>query len=233
MVTVQLNSRIGFQRTNAWSVRLATRVLMTDLLVLVWVVFGTQIAWLGADTTFLGGVTGARSDIEISYTIVSVALIACWMLALQLYDTRSFRVLGSGGPQEYRSIGDATVRVFGLVAIVAFLIKVDVARGYILIAFPLGLGTLIVSRWLWRQWLGVKRRQGEYSSRVLLAGSAASISTIARELASAPDAGYRVVGACLRGAGALTHIPPGTDVKVYADVDRVLESCGISAPKPS
>lgn len=193
--------------TSKWSAALARRVSVTDALVLVWVVFGVQLAWLGLDSSAMG-FSGSRGDIEISYTLVSLAIIVGWMVALALFDTREYRNLGVG-TQEYRGIADATIRWFGLVAIVAFLFKVDLARGYILMAFPLGLAVLVFSRWLWRQWLGVQRRAGRYVSRVLLVGSVDSAATIARELQRHPEAGYRVVGACVPNAvesGALASI---------------------------
>jgi exopolysaccharide biosynthesis polyprenyl glycosylphosphotransferase len=215
-------SAVGQGTTNEWSRRLAFRVTITDALVLVWVVFGTQIGWVRLDQSALG-FSGARGDIEISYTLVSLVIVVAWMIALQLYDTRSVRVLGAGS-QEYKGIADSALRLFGLVAIVAFLFKIDLARGYILIAFPLGVATLIFSRWMWRQWLAVMRERGDYSSRVLLVGSAESATVISRELARHAEAGYRVVGACVtQGASTLTQLP-GTQVPVYAGVDRALET---------
>ncbi|WP_395243859.1 sugar transferase [Agromyces sp. MMS24-K17] len=182
---------------------------MTDLLVLIWVVFGTQIAWLGLNRTATG-FSGRSDDIAVSYTVVSLSIVAGWMLALELFDTRSPRVLGVG-TQEYRAIATGALRLFGAVAIVAFLFKVDVARGYILIAFPLGVVVLLLSRWMWRQWLGVMRRRGEFASRVMLVGSVDSVRAIGRELERTPEAGYLVVGACVPGAA--DHVlSPGVPV---------------------
>lgn len=206
--------------TNEWSRRLAARVRLTDALVLVWVVFGTQLGWVSLDQSAMG-FSGSRGDIEISYSIVSLVIVVAWLVALHLYDTRSPRVLGVG-TQEYKGIADSALRLFGLVAIVAFLFKIDLARGYILIAFPLGVATLIFSRWMWRQWLGVMRERGDFSSRTLLVGSAESAGVIARELARHTEAGYRVVGACVtHGGESLEHLP-NTEVPVYAGVDHAL-----------
>jgi exopolysaccharide biosynthesis polyprenyl glycosylphosphotransferase len=213
---------VGRGSTNQWSRRLAARVTISDALVLIWVVFGTQIGWVSLDQSAMG-FSGSRGDIQISYTIVSLVIVVSWMIALQLYDTRSVRVLGVG-TAEYKGIADSALRLFGLVAIVAFLFKIDLARGYILIAFPLGVATLFFSRWMWRQWLAVMRDRGDYTSRVLLVGSAESASVISRELARHSEAGYRVVGACVtQGAGTLSHLPH-TDVPVYAGVDHALET---------
>lgn len=206
--------------TNEWSRRLAARVRLTDALVLIWVVFGTQIGWVSLDQSAMG-FSGSRGDIQISYTLVSLVIVIAWLIALNLYNTRSPRVLGVG-TQEYKGIADSALRLFGLVAIVAFLFKIDLARGYILIAFPLGVVTLIFSRWMWRQWLGVMRERGQFASRTLLVGSAESAGVIARELARHTEAGYRVVGACVtHGAESLRQLP-GTDVPVLAGVDHAL-----------
>lgn len=206
--------------TSKWSTRYANRVTLSDAAALIWVVFGTQIVWLGLDSSAYG-ITGPREQITISYSAVSIAIIAAWMLALELFDTRSMRVLGVGS-QEYRAIADASIRLFGIVAIVAFLFKLDLARGYILLAFPLGIATLVFSRWMWRQWLVARRRTGEYTSRVLLVGSSESATTIARELARAPEAGYRVVGACVP-TEVIGGTLPGLDVPTSRGVERSLE----------
>lgn len=199
---------------------LARRVFITDLVILAMVVFGVQVAWVGLNKAAYG-FSGSRDDIEISYTVVSLVIISGWLIALELFDTRDHRKLGVGS-QEYRAVVDATVRWFGLVAIVAFLLKVDLARGYILLAFPIGLAVLVLSRWGWRQWLRVKRRDGEFVSRVLLVGSTHSAATIARELQRHPEAGYCVMGACVPTevvGGSL----PGLEVPTSRGVANALD----------
>jgi exopolysaccharide biosynthesis polyprenyl glycosylphosphotransferase len=203
-----------------WREVYAARLVITDVLVLIWVVFGVQIAWFGvasADVRLGGNLT----EIAVSYTAISVTIIAAWMLMLGIYGSRGYRVLGTG-PQEYRQVADGTVRLFGLVAIVSFLFQIEFARGYILIAFPLGLLVLVFSRWIWRIWLGAQRSEGKYSSRVLLVGSQASAEHLTRELASQPAAGYLVVGACIPG-GNIDALP-GTVIPVFTDINNLQES---------
>ncbi|UOE44302.1 sugar transferase [Agromyces larvae] len=202
MLTRAARPTSSWMSTADWSDALVMRVRVTDLLVLLWVVFGTQIGWLGIDRSATG-FSGSRDDIAISYTVLSLVIVVSWMVALELYDTRSPRVLGVG-TAEYKAIADGAVRLFGLVAIVAFLFKVDVARGYVLIAFPLGLLVLLLSRWMWRQWLGMVRRRGGLTTRVLLIGSEQSVRTIGRALVRMPEAGYQVVGVCVPGGSGET-----------------------------
>lgn len=208
-----------------WRDVYAARLAVTDFLVLAWVVFGVQIAWFGLDAAKLS-IRGDASSLAINYTAISVLVIAGWMTLLGYFGTRGYKVLGTG-PEEYKLIANATIRLFGLVAIVAYLFQIDFARGYILIAFPLGLGVLAFSRWIWRQWLGVQRREGLMVSTVLLVGSEVSASHIARELLRSPEAGYRVVGACVPGAVSRSSLS-GTAVPVFGTLDNVLESLDLS-----
>nr|WP_243695432.1 sugar transferase [Agromyces protaetiae] len=76
---------------------------------------------------------------------------------------------------------------------------------------------------MWRQWLNVMRRGGGYSSRVLLVGSVDSATSVARQLARVPEAGYRVVGACVHGAGVIDRLP-GSNVPVYDGVEHALQT---------
>jgi exopolysaccharide biosynthesis polyprenyl glycosylphosphotransferase len=197
-----------------WRRGYALRLTITDTLALVWVVFGVQILWLGIGTEVQ---TREPRLTGISYSLISLLIVALWVGALGLYDTRSARTIGTGSA-EYTRVVNASFRLFGLVAIVAFLFKIDLARGYILIALPVGTLVLLAVRWMWRQWLRVQRETGDYSSRVLLVGSAASIGQTAAELMRQPYAGYRVVGACMPAGGDHAALD-GHDVPVVGTLD--------------
>jgi exopolysaccharide biosynthesis polyprenyl glycosylphosphotransferase len=139
-----------------------------------------------------------------------------WVASLGFSDTRSARTIGTGSA-EYTRVINASLRLFGLLAIVAYLLKADLARGYVLIALPLGTLVLLAVRWMWRQWLHVQRELGAYSSRVLLVGSPGSVEQTATELMRQPYAGYRVVGAC---------VPAGAPSKSLTDMVPVVGGFG-------
>ncbi len=201
-----------------WRRRFQRRLVITDLLALVWVVFGTQIAWFGFGNAQLAMSVDSRIS-DISYWIFSVGLIVLWMGALSWSDSRSYRVIGIG-TSEYVRIADASFRLFGVIAIFAFLLKVDIARGFLLLSLPIGIAVLLWTRWLWRQWLIAKRRNGEWSARLLLVGSESSVSQIARELQRSPRSGYVVVGACVPH-GKVADVIEGTNVPVMGSVNAV------------
>lgn len=207
-----------FAATREWSRSYARRLVVSDLLVISVTVLITQLAWfgsLGANLRF-----GERpGSFEVSYTLVSLLLILCWVGVLTLFATRDVRVIGTG-TTEYKRLFDATVRLFGVVAILAFVFQLDLARGYLIVSLPFGLVALVASRWVWRQWLSVKRSRGLYSSRVLLVGSRVSVTAIARDLARLPQAGYLVVGACVPGDTIGDYLPGGR-IPVSTNLDQL------------
>ncbi|WP_105034943.1 sugar transferase [Cryobacterium aureum] len=215
-MTSTTRTRRPIKPSRDWHDIYSARLTFTDFLVLIWVVFGVQIAWFGFDRANLAV---RSSDLAVSYTVVSVVLIAAWMAVLSLYGTRNDRVLGTGF-DEYKLIAGASIRLFGLLAIVAYLFKIDVARGYILLAFPLGIVVLMLSRWMWRQWLVAQRARGQFSSRVILIGAQESSARVAAELRTRLGAGYLVVGACVTSGEASDYLP-GTSIPIIGDIDDV------------
>ncbi|WP_427383678.1 sugar transferase [Janibacter sp. G56] len=176
--------------------RLQLWLALTDLLVIVWATFGAQVLRFGV----LGGSDlAARSTyVKLSYTTFSIMLVLAWWLALRVHGAYAVHLLGHG-TGEYRLIGTATLRVFGAVAMLAYALKVDVARGYILLALPAGLVGLYVARRMWRRWLAARRAAGQLSHDVLVVGDGVHSRHLIRVLADVPEAGYRVVGACTSG----------------------------------
>ena len=79
--------------------------------------------------------TSGYSDVVM--TLFSFLFAALWLSSLAVFQTRSPRVIGAG-IDEYRRIGSATFWTFGIIAMVTLLAKVDLARGYLAIALPVG-----------------------------------------------------------------------------------------------
>jgi exopolysaccharide biosynthesis polyprenyl glycosylphosphotransferase len=196
-----------------WRSTYARRLAVTDAMAIVWVVLAVQLLRFGFGDTAVD-VLPDQAAVSAGYTMISVVLAVAWSLILGIYGTRDYRVLGTG-TAEYKRVVDASVRLFGLVAIVAFLLKIDLARGYILLAFPAGILVLIFTRWLWRQWLAVQRTNGRFVSRVLLIGTELDTRNIGRELRKIPNAGYKVVGTWLAAPGS-GNIDTELDVPFFA-----------------
>jgi exopolysaccharide biosynthesis polyprenyl glycosylphosphotransferase len=183
-------------RLQRWQRVYARRVLVTDLLVILGSVATAQLIrfrLLGDQESVL--VDGRwPEDVTVSYTVLSLVLTIVWMITLQVLETRDHRIIGAGFT-EYKRILDSTVGTFGVFAMVALMLKISTARGYLFIAFPLGLLLLLVSRFLWRSWLNARRRDGRFQYRAVIVGELAKVLHVAREITREPNAGYQIVGA--------------------------------------
>lgn len=208
-----------------WRSRFARFLRISDFIVLVWIVYGTQLLWFGWGRVDVAVRQDSRIT-EFSYWLFSGLLVLVWMLALALADSRNDRVIGTG-TEEYVRVTRASFGLFGAIAIIAFLVRIDVARGYLLISLPAGIALLVFTRWLWRQWLVAQRSMGRYSAKVLLVGSRQSVTQIARDLQRSPDAGYQVVGACVPN-GAVADVIEGTSLPIMGSVDAINRALAVT-----
>jgi lipopolysaccharide/colanic/teichoic acid biosynthesis glycosyltransferase len=186
----------------AWVGTYARCLFLSDLVIIAAAVFGSQSIRFG-----LGGDLQVRDatgllDFALGYNQISAALVAAWMLSLGFFDTRDHKVIGSGSA-EYKAVVDATVRIFGIFAVIVYLAQAQVGRRYLLVALPTGLVSLLLSRWLWRKWLIRRRLRGEYNYRALLLGQRAKVEHVAESIQRAGSTGLLVVGAVTDGGAVV------------------------------
>lgn len=130
-----------------WKTYYSRGVLLTDLAVLLLTSVAAQLWRFGANSEIQ-----TNGPFHVSYTALSIAIVLMWWVVLQLYRTRDPRVLGDGS-EEYTRVTRATVLTFGWLSILSLMFKWDMSRGFLAIAFPLGLIGLLVGRKIWRVWL--------------------------------------------------------------------------------
>jgi len=202
------------------------RIAVTDLLVIIWAVLGAQLIRFGADP--VGAIlsdTRAPADTttfpDLKYTAFTLLLIGTWVLMLRLHGAYDRRLLGHG-PEEYKVVATASFRLFALVAIASYVLRLDLARGYVAMAMPAGMIGLLVARWLWRKWLAMHREQGLLSDSVLVVGDREHLTGLIRALNSVPEAGYRVVAACCGDAedGYIGAVPVLGDESEAAEITQ-------------
>lgn len=206
---------------------------LLDLLAVMVAITTALLLRFGGDDTWL-----ANSYLEVSYLPVGILLAVSWLVVLRLQNAYDGRLVGHG-VQEYRQVFHASMWLFAGLAITAYAFKLEFARGFVLLAFPLGTLLLLVGRWGARQWLVRQRRSGRLSDRVLLVGAREDVAALVMALRRAPDAGYNVLGACVdrARAGKVAGVPvlgPESDVLVQAlaldvDVIAVSSSAGLGS----
>jgi exopolysaccharide biosynthesis polyprenyl glycosylphosphotransferase len=170
-----------------WRRGYARRLAVTDFFVLILTTVVATIWRFG----FAAPVSSGKS--QVSYVAIGVFIVVAWWLSLRYIRATDPKIVGDG-VEEYRRIIRGTFLVFGWVAIVSLLFKSDLSRGYLGVAFPLGLCGLLAGRKAWRSWLVRHRRTGEGISKVLVIGGPRSAKLITDNLDATPNSGYRVTG---------------------------------------
>ena len=145
-----------------------------------------------------GGAPTVAGNFSPSYVAVSVAIVVLWLAALAAAHVWDRRLLGVGSG-EYSAVWRATWRLFAVVAVVAYLAKMDIGRAFLAIAFPLGLVLLLLGRMGARRWLRIQRSRGSCLTRLLVVGEREHVEVLIREIESDPTTGLGVVAACLPG----------------------------------
>lgn len=224
-------SRVDFTvQKNAASRRwkdFTNKLRITDAGAIVIAVVSAYLVRFGAEAP-----AAAEWDFETRYLVVSTLLLASWIAVLEIYATRDSRTFGVG-VAEYKRVAQATLKLFGALAIAMVFIRFDVARGYFAIALPLGLGLLVGSRWLWRKWLNQQRSRGEYLSRVIVIGETVDVEYVVNQLEMNTTAGYQISGVALSALEKQMELrPPWYRIPIMstlADVSRMVEVTGADA----
>lgn len=169
--------------------RHARRLAATDVLVT-----STVVA--------VAAVVGVRAGAPFAASVLTAAItLALWLTVLAVSGSRQHRAMGTGS-LEYKRVVNATGGTFGALAVISEIVQGEGLRTQMLIALPVGLVALLVTRWRWRSWLRAKRRKGEHASRTLIVGRRRDVDYVTRQLALA-DNGYAVVA--LAFTDALDH----------------------------
>lgn len=161
----------------------------------------------------------------------SVMLLVLWLVALQGYHSRGSRVIGAGAC-EYKQVAAASVFTFGALAIIGLLLGTGDLRTFFLIALPTGVIALVLSRWLWRQWLLAQRREGRYLSRAIIIGPESDVIDITNRIDKSSGVAYTVIGAVLDGyEGRYIHVD-SRSLPVLAGPDSIastVRAAGVEA----
>ena len=207
-------------RADSWASRYVTRVRWTDALIVTVAVLIAQHIRFGVPEDI------SRASSMTSF-IVTPCLILAWILTLRATQSSDRRIVGDG-PNEYSRVLNACFIVFGLLAIVDLAFRLNLARGFIAIALPLGTVSLLFSRWAWRKALHRSRLRRRNLSQVLVVGGPSSAVPLIEHLDKNPGLGFEVVGLC---------VPPGSehrpvtvnshDVQIYGSFSEARDAVAL------
>lgn len=183
----------GVGTNSRWQQQYSSRLRLTDSLIVCAAVALAQFVRFG-DAPNHSGYPGPVM------TLFSCLFAALWLSSIAVFHARSTRIIGAG-IDEYRRIASASFWTFGIIAMVTLLAKIELARGYLAVALPVGTIGLLASRNAWRKYVWHKRAQGQCQTNVLAVGDRPGVTHLTRELIRNPKDGYVVVGICIAGYG--------------------------------
>lgn len=210
--TVMPRMQPSLERRRLWERRFTSRLRTTDIVIVVLVTVATallNVILVGANSTSIWG----------AVRIILVTTVA-WIAFLSLFRTRSQDAIGSGAG-EYKRVAHATGSAFGILAILSIIFKWDGVRLELLVALPVGLLALLITRRAWRRWLITQRQFGHYASRVVVAGTAEDVEYVIRNLDRQGALGYIVVGAATPHASAESLVVDGRSYPVVGSMQTV------------
>ena len=184
----------GQERGGDWRGTYLRRIVTTDLLCIT-------AATLLAYAIRFEGPAFHRGVLE-AWMIVFLPLL--WLgafVAFRAYETR-FMGLGS---EEFDRVLRASTFVLAVVASVSWALKLEIARGFVVLALPLAALLTLSSRYAWRRWLHSQRARGAHTQSVLVAGHRAGVLAMVQQMSRASYHGMRVVGVCVPPSLATDH----------------------------
>jgi exopolysaccharide biosynthesis polyprenyl glycosylphosphotransferase len=128
--------------------------------------------------------------------VIAAVLPAVWLFAMLAARTYEDRFLWEG-PEEFRRIFFGSALLLAIVATVSWGLKLEVARGFVVITLPLATALTLVERQAMRRWLRRQRRRGRFQQTTLLVGHRNGVAALQAQLEREPHHGYTLIGCCL------------------------------------
>ena len=204
----------------AWARRYRLALTITDVVVILTAVLSA----FGA--RFLAGESlVSLTSLPFEYVVTTIGIVGTWIIVLGVNHTRDGRIVGLG-VDEYRRVVSSSILAFGLLAIALVVLKVDVARGFFILSLPLGLGGLLLGRWVWRHWLIAQRKNGQYQSRTLVVGDLGDVEHVIGQIYKHSASAYQVIGAATDAAHVDAVSINAHTVRIVAGLDAVARAAG-------
>ncbi|HEU4807711.1 MAG TPA: hypothetical protein VFT01_05565, partial [Homoserinimonas sp.] len=204
---------------SSWARRYRSYLRTTDVTIIVFAVLAAPLAQPSTHP----GIAQPFSAAE--FWIEAALMIMLWSALLGGYHTRDPRVVGVG-VAEYKGVVHATTLVFGLFAVGFAVLGTGIPRGHFMVALPLGVIGLVLSRWLWRKWLTRQRTFGHYLSHAIVVGDRKDVEYVIGQIDRNTGAAYLIVGAVLERDDRYPVQVGYRDVPVVCDIDHVSQAAG-------
>ncbi|MPQ97932.1 exopolysaccharide biosynthesis polyprenyl glycosylphosphotransferase [Modestobacter sp. I12A-02628] len=161
------------------------------------------------------------ADHRMSLAVV-VVLPVVWLLGMLVARAYEERFLWLG-PEEFRRVFFAAALMLATVGTLSWAFKLEVARGFIIVALPLATALTLLQRCGNRVWLHRQRAHGHYQQTAVIVGHRAGVAALHEQIDREAYHGYRIIGCCI------PRHPHGKDsvlfdeLPVLGDLDDVVD----------
>ena len=184
----------GTEARRAWRTRYVRGLVVLDVLC------AAAGAVVGYVVRFEEGLDG----LAVTAPAWSVVLLPlAWGVAMMLARSYEERFLWSGA-EEFRRVFVAALVLLAGVATVSWGFRLEVARGFVVVAIPLATVLTLVVRYSLRRWLHRQRDRGRFLQTTLLVGHRGGVAAVHEQIDRERYQGYDVVGCCLPGDGPVS-----------------------------
>lgn len=128
--------------------------------------------------------------------LIAGLLPLVWVLAMHVSRCYEQQFLWEG-PEEFRRVFFAAALLLATVGTFGWGLRLEVARGFVVVALPVATALTLIHRQASRVWLRRERTSGRLLQTTLLVGPAAAVAALHQQLRRHPQYGYQVVGCCL------------------------------------
>ena len=211
------------KRRATWPRRYASRLFYSDLIVIVVTLAIGTFVMAGGLLTSVDWPEGPRVPYFLALAVIGIL----WLITLDAADTRDRHIVGHG-VVEYRRIINASIVAFAATVAIVFFLGMSLSRLLIAVVFPVGVLLLLLSRWIWRQWLRRRQHAGTYLHRAVVIGESSKVLHVARGIRRAKSSGYEIVGVVTE-RGRPDTVPEFSVLGGVADTERVLDEVDFDA----
>lgn len=187
-----------------------TLALLTDLALIL---LSTVIAVVGRNSLTI---FHEAADVTSVVRGMALWLVPLWLTIFALWGLYRPKNMGAGS-LEYQSVITASAITGGTAAAVLYLTKSQVARGFFVLEFTVGILLLLLGRYLARRLVQQARANGQLLTRVVLSGDVRHIEEIATVINRERWLGYHIVGAVTPPDEGRALTPSGIRVIGHTD----------------
>lgn len=182
------------------------------------------IALFSALVAFMArfGLNATPDEISI-YLLLTAIFPVAWATSMLFCRTYEHRFLGVGS-EEYRRVIVSGLIVSSVISTASYAMKLELARGFVLLALPLATILTVICRYVARKQLHRVRQRGQCMSRVIVVGHVSGVEALVRQVRTTPYHGLDIIGACTPTGEDPEAYLSQRDVPVLGSFDNVVEA---------